>query len=169
VASCGASSINSSFLYSTITSFTFASSDRELPGWRAWSGYAFENIWLMHPEALRQALGIAGVSTQIGTYHRRGTAEAESVQIDLLLDRRDHVINLCEAKFSDSELTVTAALSKELRRKKRLLREYSDTKKQIVTTLLTVYGTTRPVASLEGVDAVLDIGDFLPAPTQAKK
>lgn len=133
----------------------------ELPGWRIWSGYAFENVWLAHPTEIKKALGITGVSTRVGTYYAPSTEELEGVQIDLLLDRRDHAVNLCEVKFSESELNVSAALSRDLRRKKRVFTERTGTKKQVLTTLLTVYGTTRPAPALEAVHAVLDLDALL--------
>jgi uncharacterized protein len=67
------------------------------PEVRAWSGYAFEQICFSHLDEIRKALGIAGVQTNSSAWiGNNGTNKA---QIDLVIDRRDQVINLCEAKI----------------------------------------------------------------------
>ncbi|MEN0050819.1 MAG: ATP-binding protein, partial [Bacteroidota bacterium] len=66
----------------------------ETPIFFNWAGYAFEILCLHHIPQIKRALGISGVQTSISTWH------SESAQIDLVLDRKDQVINLCEMKFS---------------------------------------------------------------------
>ena len=142
------------------TNFTELS---QLPGWAAWSGYAFENVWLSHLNTVRSALGITGVSSRFGTFTARGTADAPGVQIDLLIDRRDHVISICEAKFSSEVLTVTKKLMQELGRKKTALRAHTGTKKQLSVVLLTTYGIAQLIPELDHIDEVLTIEKLMVA------
>ena len=140
------------------TSFTQLS---ELPGWSAWSGYAFENVWLNHPNEIKQALGITGVSSRWGSFVGRAGPGKQGVQIDLLIDRRDQTINLCEAKFSPETLTASPTLTNELNRKQLAFRQHTGTKKYLSTVLLTVYGIDRPLAAVDHIDAVLTVEDLL--------
>lgn len=133
----------------------------ELPGWAAWSGYAFENVWLQHPRAIERALGITGIHTRWGTFLARASGEHEGLQIDLLIDRRDHTINLCEAKLSAEELSVNRALTRELNRKRSVFQQRTATKKQLSTVLLTVYGTKQSTQEIDGVDVVLEVRQLL--------
>ncbi|MEM9836155.1 MAG: ATP-binding protein [Bacteroidota bacterium] len=133
----------------------------ELPGWKSWSGYAFENVWLSHPAEIKVALGIEGVSTRFGTFQNKGTGTVAGVQIDLLIDRRDHTINICEAKFNEEELLVSRKLTEEIARKKRAFREHTNTKKQLMVVLLTMYGTKQALHSLDHIDQVLDMSVLL--------
>lgn len=133
----------------------------ELPGWSTWAGYAFENVWLSHPKAIKEALGISGLSSRVGTFMARSSEEAGGVQIDLLLDRNDHTINICEAKFSKDLLNVNRKLTQELARKKSAFKAHTQTKKQLSMVLLTVYGVTKDVAALDHVDVVLDVETLL--------
>jgi len=73
----------------------------ERASWRAWSGYAFESLCLKNVDLIEQALGISGVSTAHWCWsHIPRPAESEpGAQIDLVIERADHTMNLCEMKF----------------------------------------------------------------------
>ena len=68
-----------------------------------WRGRAFERLCLQHVEQIKSALGIAGVVSNVYSWHCEKNEEHEGVQIDLLIDRADGIINLCEMKFTESE------------------------------------------------------------------
>lgn len=106
---------------------------------KAWSGYAFENICTMHIEQIKKALGISGVFSKTLAWKFVGNDELPGAQIDLIIDRKDQVINLCEAKFSDKEYVLTKEYTQKLRRKKLIFEQATKTKKSILTTLLSTY------------------------------
>jgi len=106
------------------------------PAWRAWSGYAFENIGILHKDAIKRALGISGVHTEVSSW----TAPDRSAQVDLLIDRRDHSINLCEVKFSQHRFVVTKAYKAELERKLASFRNHTETRKSVFLTMVTTFG-----------------------------
>ena len=70
------------------------------PSYLAWRGNAFEICCLNHISQIKAALGITGVDTM--EYAWRSKESDPGAQIDLLIDRKDGVINLCEMKFTDS-------------------------------------------------------------------
>ncbi len=106
------------------------------PAVRAWSGYAFEQVCLTHIAAIKQALGIQGVHTQTSAWIGKG------VQIDLVIDRRDQVVNLCEMKFSLNTFTIDKRYDVELRNKIAAFREQTGTKKALFLTMVTTFGLT---------------------------
>jgi hypothetical protein len=111
------------------------------PAWRAWSGLAFEAICLKHTASIKRALGIAGVETVEAAWEQRTHAgEGEGAQIDLVIDRADRSVNLCEMKFSESDFVVDKACAQELRRKRDLFRAATATRKTIFITLVTTHG-----------------------------
>ena len=61
------------------------------------------------------------------------------IQIDLIIDRNDGIINLCEAKFTNKEFVLTKEYTANLRRKRTVFQEITKTKKMVTTTLLTTY------------------------------
>ena len=106
--------------------------------WQAWSGLAFESICLKHVAQIKAGLGIAGVSTVRSGWHTK--TNAEGAQIDLVIDRADNCINLCEMKYADQTFTITKSYAETLRRKVRLFRETTHTRKNLFLTMVTTYG-----------------------------
>ncbi len=119
------------------------------PKRRAWSGLAFEGICMKHIRQIKDALGIRMVETFHGPwyYYPKNTDSQQGAQIDLLIDRKDGIINLCEMKFSESEFTVDADYSGKLRRKADVFRSATKTKKTIFITMITTFGLTGSPAS----------------------
>ncbi len=128
--------------------------------WKTWSGYAFENIALRHVAHIKKALGISGIYVETSSFYQKGNAEQQGVQIDLLIDRSDHAINLCELKFYNSEVVVTKAMAKDLRTKIALFRAASQTNKQIFLTLIAPFSIIPNVHSIGLIDNSLDLDIF---------
>ena len=129
-------------------------------GYISWSGYAFESICLKHIPQIKKALGIPGVYSNTSTFFKKGKDGNEGLQIDLLIDRKDHVINLCEIKFHHAELNITKALAMELRNKVALFKELSGTKKQVFLTFVTTFGIKPNKYSLGLIDNELTMDDL---------
>lgn len=110
----------------------------ESPTYRAWSGYAFELVCLCHITQIKQGLSIAGMVTQAASW--RGKHRDKSTQIDLLIDRKDHVINLCEIKFSQQKFTINKEYANQLEHKITVFKEETETKKAVWLTMLTTFG-----------------------------
>ena len=85
------------------------------PEVRTWSGYAFEQVCLVHLPMIKKALGINGMHTQASAWY--GSFNNDKAQIDLLIDRKDGVINICEIKFSNNEFLITKKYAQEIRKK----------------------------------------------------
>jgi hypothetical protein len=129
------------------------------PRWRAWSGNAFEGVCLKHIPQVKAALGIAGVATTESSWrYRPSAASAErGTQIDLLIDRRDQSINLCEMKFSDGEFTIDKQVAAQLRHKRDVFRQVTRTKKNLFLTMVTTFGVTDNAYAKELVATSLTI------------
>jgi hypothetical protein len=133
-------------------------SKRGGPTWRAWSGYAFEGICLKHIGAIKRALGIEAVETTASSWFHRPTPEIDQgVQIDLVIDRKDATINLCEMKFSEAEFVVDKRYAAELTRKRDTFRRATGTRKSLFTTLIATMGLRPNEHSRSAVDQVLDL------------
>lgn len=126
------------------------------PSWRAWSGYAYESICFHHISAIKKSLGIRGVYTEESSWIDR----ARSVQIDLLIDRKDHVINLCEVKFTQQPFTLTKPHKQELEKKLFTFKEESETRKSVFPTLITTFGLKDSVHSLGFIQSVITMDDL---------
>ncbi len=105
---------------------------------RSWSGYAFEQVCLMHLPEIKTKLGISGIMTSEASW--RSSDSENGAQIDLLIDRRDQVINLCEMKFSINEFKIDKKYEMELRNKIGAFRSETKTKKAVFLTMITTFG-----------------------------
>lgn len=123
--------------------------------WKTWTGYAFENICLLHINNIKSSLGIAGVQTSQYAFLAKATDDYEGVQIDLLIDRSDNVINLCEIKFYNEAMIITKADAENIRKKKSIFKFITKTKKQVFVTLITTFGMHQNKNTLGLIDNVL--------------
>jgi uncharacterized protein len=130
------------------------------PSWRAWSGYAYENICFTHINPIKKALGISGVYTEISSWKNT----EQGVQIDLIIDRRDHVISLCEIKFSKDPYVINKGYRAELERKISAFRTQTKTTKTIFLTMITTFGLKENQYSLGFVQNTINLNNmFEPA------
>jgi len=109
--------------------------------WKSWSGFAFESICMKHTAQLKKALGIEGVQTETSVWRYRAQPGEEGSQIDLLIDRKDNCINICEMKFSTGTFELTKATIKELESKMNTFKYHTKTRKTMLLTLVTTNGT----------------------------
>lgn len=105
----------------------------------AWSGYAFENICMMHISQIKKALGISGIYSTTNSWLFKGNDVLPGAQVDMIIDRADQTINLCEAKFTKENFAITKSYAAQLRMKKSVFGQATQTKKTIFTTLLTTF------------------------------
>ena len=122
-------------------SSTFWSDSQLLPSIQAWRGFSFESVCIAHIEPIKRALGITGVRTNQAQWRSKESDPA--VQIDLVIDRADRVINLCEMKFSINDFEVNKKYDADLRNKVATFIEETKCRKSIHTTLVTTYGLKR--------------------------
>lgn len=108
------------------------------PAHNTWAGLSFEMLCLLHLKQIKTALGIAGVHTLAGPW--QSTSEVGGTQIDLVIDRKDDTINLCEVKYSRDEFEIDAEYENKLTNKVSVFSRETGTKKSIILTMLTTCG-----------------------------
>lgn len=113
----------------------------DTPGFYSWSGNAFEIVCLNHVRQIRQALGISGIASNAYSWKSRATKPG--AQIDLVIDRADAVMNLCEMKYSGQPFEITSEYEANLRNKVRSFREETKTDKALHVTFISINGLKR--------------------------
>ena len=111
----------------------------QTPSYTSWSGFAFENICLKHIAPIKKALGISGIYSETSVF-KNLNPDFSSIQIDMVADRNDHVIDLFEFKFYNTEYTISKEYGEKLRQKMAVFKEATKTKKQIFINMLTTFG-----------------------------
>lgn len=114
----------------------------ESPEQRAWAGFAFERLCLEHLPQIKRALGISDVLTEAYSWSCKADLDKGifGSQIDLLIERKDRVINLCEMKFSINEFVIDKDYDEKLRQKISDFVRLSHTRYSLRPTLVTTYG-----------------------------
>ena len=139
------------------TSPRYWSSQVNTPRINSWRGQAFESVCLNHVDQIEQGLGISGVLTKVSSWQsQRGKKSKNSIeaaeqsavgykgaQIDLVIERADRIINICEVKYSQDELEIDAALAENLSNKMSAFKSETRTKKTVFLTMITTYGIKR--------------------------
>ena len=107
-----------------------------------WSGLTFEQVCKDHVAQIRKSLGISGVLSEISSWSTKGDEELgiSGAQIDMLIDRRDRVITLCEMKFSVNDYIIDKDYHEKIRNKIEAFRRMTRTRKAIQVVFVTTYG-----------------------------
>ena len=109
----------------------------------SWRGIAFEEVCLQHISQIKYALQIGAVSSQESSLIVKGSEEADGMQIDLLIERADDAVNVCEMKFYKAPYVVTKGYAQVLDSRLQALEEKNPAK----TFLLTYVGNSELVSN----------------------
>lgn len=131
--------------------------------WAAWSGYAYENVCMMHLDQIKAALGISGVLTRHSSWKFKGDDALPGAQIDVVIERADQVIHLCEAKFTKENFSLTNDYSARLRLKKSIFKQATQTKYAVFTTLISTWPAIQNKYYLEEIDSEISMDDLFRA------
>lgn len=115
--------------------------------YKSWSGFGFETVCMKHIEQIKAALGVYAVHSLNYSWTERNAARG--AQVDLLIDRADNIINLCEMKFYNAEFTITKKYANEIREKINTFKMSSGTRKNIFLTMITSFGIKQNMYSME--------------------
>lgn len=113
----------------------------------AWAGITFEQLCKDHISQIKAKLGIFNVSSSESAWLFPGSEEHDGAQIDMLIDRSDRVVSICEMKFSDSPFTIDKEYDLNLRNKISTFRDVSGTRKALQLVMVTTYGVKRNMYS----------------------
>jgi len=113
-----------------------------------WEGHAFEMVCLHHLPEIKLRLGISGVLTNAYSWTTAARVDSDGSQwkkgqIDLLLQRADGHINVCEMKFCKGEYRITEAYDSRIRERIETFRHHTQTRDTLLCTFVTTFGLVR--------------------------
>ncbi len=131
------------------------------PSRRVWAGLTFEQLCKDHISQIKKRLGIAGVLSEESSWfysnHGSDQSPGSGAQIDLLIDRRDQVVNLCEIKYSLNDFLIDKEYEQKLRNKISVFRQETNCRKTIQLTMITTFGVQKnKYSSIVSNEVVLD-------------
>jgi len=119
----------------------FWTNSLDTPLRHSWAGYAFEILALLHVKEIKEALSIAGIQSLVSSW--RSEESSPGVEIDLIINRKDEIINLLEIKFSNMKYVITKSYEENLKNKIAAFKAETQTRKAVHLLMLTTYGLTR--------------------------
>jgi len=127
---------------------------------KAWQGYSFENFCFKHIHKIKQKLGISGIISNQYAYAIKGNGDFEGSQIDLIIDRNDQCINICEVKYLDKPLVINKQYGRQLQLRLENFKWQTGTKKTLFLTLITKSGIQTNHYEGHLVDSEVVLSDF---------
>ena len=123
----------------------------QTPVWRAWAGYAFEAICFKHLTQIQKALNIPdGETAATWRYTPKMKDNISGAQIDLLFDRLDGIVNICEIKYASEPFQIDKDVAASLRNKLDVYKRVTKTEKQLSVSMITTCGL-KPSSYTEGL------------------
>lgn len=129
--------------------------------YKIWIGIAFENLCKRHISQIKKALGISGIYTEQAGFRQIGNERSKGFQIDLIIDRNDKTINLCECKYYNDTFMMTKDYENHLRSRRNAFVQSVKTKKNVFNTLITSYGAEKNEYYLDVIDNELTVSDLM--------
>ena len=117
------------------------------PRWKIWAGYAFESVCYKHKNRILHALKLENLGGEVGTWRfipKKGSKE-KGTQIDLLIDRIDNAVTLCEIKYSDTLFIIDKKYAKELKNKIEIFERHFGSKKEVFCSMITTMGIKKNI------------------------
>lgn len=145
----------------SLNSSNYWESKMQSQRWKIWSGYAFEAICFKHIEQIKKALGIHAIASEISSWrYIAKNKKEEGAQIDLLIDRADGIINLCEMKYCEGAFTITKSIGENLEKKRLVYKTMMNIPKTVFLTLVTPYGIRENEHSKRLITDQVTLNDF---------
>lgn len=130
--------------------------------WKSWCGYAFEAVCYKHLPPIRKALKIpdGSAATTWRYFPKKGGAGYEGDQIDLLFDRPDGVVTICEIKYCTEPFVVDKQIAQELQRKVKVYEKVTKTNRQIFVSMITACRLKKNLYESEAIDSEAGLKDL---------
>ncbi|MFM2386754.1 MAG: hypothetical protein RL660_1511 [Bacteroidota bacterium] len=107
--------------------------------YKTWCGYAFENVCLLHVSQIQQCLGIGGIACTVGAWRVLKNKATDGAQIDIVIERKDGITHLCEAKFTSKAFITSNTIKREWSNKRAIFEFHTKTKNAVVTSFIGTY------------------------------
>lgn len=133
----------------------------KLPSWQSWSGYAFEAVCYKNIQQIKRKLKLSPADIpNTWRYVPRKYSKDKGAQVDLLFDRHDDSLTLCEIKYTDEPFVIDKSYAENLKRKMAIFTEQSRTKKQLFMVMIVANGLKNNIYSDEIVSDIVTLDDL---------
>jgi len=130
--------------------------------WKSWAGYAFEAVCFKHINSIRKTLHVPDGAEAYTWKHLPGknATNQQGAQIDLVFDRSDNIVNICEIKYSKTPYIIDKNYAKVLLNKVQAYRDVTKTTKLIFISLITTFGLKQTVNSEKIITSTVQLDEL---------
>ncbi|MBI2792157.1 MAG: ATP-binding protein [Gammaproteobacteria bacterium] len=131
------------------------------PQWNNWAGYAFESVCYKHISQISDALNLSPTAIPNSwQYNPTKKSNISGAQIDLLFDRDDDAITICEIKYTDHPFAIDKSYADKLKKKLQVYQQITKTKKQLFLAMISANGIKKTMYSEEMINAVVTLDNL---------
>lgn len=132
--------------------------------WKAWSGYAFEAICFKHIDQIKKALSIPDGSDisswRYASDNKNREDSMSGAQVDLIFDRPDGIINLCEIKYCNAPFVLDKKYASHIINREKIYCKVNKIVKQIFHSMIVSSGLKKNIYSEELISSVATLSDL---------
>ena len=147
------------FMKDRTTNEHFWTQSLNTPEVNTWMGLAFERVCLAHIQEIKQSLGINGIKTEHYSWHGIDSENQQRAQIDIIIERADRMINVCEAKYSEKPYILDKEEYDKYMNRVSAFKRQTAFSGGIIPTFITAFGLQRNAYS-EHISAQITIDDI---------
>ena len=134
---------------------------QQSPVWHNWAGYAFEAICYKHLNQISEALKLSPASIPSSWRNNpKKNSEEEGAQIDLLFERDDNAITVCEIKYTEKPFSIDKTYAAILNRKISVFKRVTRINKHCFLAIISANGLKNTMYSTEMIDSVTTLDDL---------
>ncbi len=136
-------------------------SQQQSPEWYSWSGYAFESLCYKHILEIMHTLKLSDTAiAYTWRYVPSRNSKEEGAQIDLLFDRKDDTITICEMKYTESPFVIDKSYAQILNKRIEIFKHQTKTRKNVLLAMISSSGLKKTLYSEEMVSGLVKLEDF---------
>ena len=129
--------------------------------WHIWKGYAFEALCYKHLAKISEVLNLSPTAVpSTWKYAPRDKSKQQGAQIDLLFDRDDDAITVCEIKCTNRPFEIDKQYAHNLINKVETFKRVTKTPKQIFTVMISANGLKPTMYSEELISNIVTLDDL---------
>ena len=150
------------FMKNATSNGNFWTQSLNTPTVNNWMGLTFERICMTHIEKIKHSLGIDGIRTEHYSWRETECTSGQKAQIDLIIERADRMVNLCEVKYSDGPYLLGKTEYEKYQKRTALFRQQTACRNGVVPTFITTFGLQRN-AYADHITAQVTLDDLFEA------
>lgn len=120
-----------------------------------WTALAYERLCFANMDRIKQAIGISGIATRTFSFR------TDVVQVDMVIERADRTVTVCEIKYSDDVYTISGAEAEKIVKRVNAIKALYKGRRSVFLALITSFGLKQNDFAVNHVNNILTLADLM--------